>query len=191
MSAFEADLNVFLNSELEPRLPFREHCDLSERMIAVCRDEKTAAQLIRLVGGSRSGAHAIALLGALIEFSNHSDSGLRLLLEYFQVCRLRCFFGVMISLLSRVNYLIQRGQMPSEQQGVLVDLCICALDMCEQLREDQWREGRVSEVLDIVEPIIEHGMLEPTLVSSEGVLLRLLADRARNQVASMSNRAVI
>lgn len=178
-----AQWNRLKETEGQPLLPWSDY-DLTDLMEEACVTEEDAAELIRHFGATRSAAHALALCGALARFADGSGPQPRIsfLFDFFRVCRLRCFYGLMISLLSKVNYLIQRDRQPVKEQEILVDLCLSGLEMCEQMSQDHWYEKRAEVPIELIELIVQHGVLPPNGNEPQHALLVSLLNRSKRML---------
>ena len=180
---YGAKWNRLKETEGQPLLPWSDY-DLTDLMDEACATEADAAELIRHFGATHSAAHALALCGALARFADRSGPQPRIsfLFEFFRVCRFRCLYGLMISLLSKVNYLIQRDRQTVQEQETLVDLCLSGLEMCEQMSQDQWYEGRAEVPIELVELIVQHGVSLPSRNEPRYALLVRLLNRSKKML---------
>ncbi|MDP9113445.1 MAG: hypothetical protein M3O20_07160 [Acidobacteriota bacterium] len=83
------------------------------------------------------------------------------------------------NLISKVSYIIQRDRLAVEQQGTLCQLCISAVEMCEQMPPDEWISGRLDDVLERTSLIAAHGLSPTTRQTPDALLLDKLLYRAR------------
>jgi hypothetical protein len=172
---------ALIESEKAPLFAWRDAYELMLRMEALCTTDEAFRELIQRFGGSWSITYASALCGALVRYADESGHGarLKLLLEFFEVLRFRSHLPTMTTLLSKVNYLIQRDSLRVEEQKTLLELCLAALGMCEQMSPDDWSLGRADDIIEIVDLIAEHGLFPETQAGEQGVLLISLLERAK------------
>jgi hypothetical protein len=168
-------------AERQPLFSWIHAYEIMQLMESVCLDEASAQLLISRFGSTHSVTHASALCGALVGLSGRTDgaTGLRLLLSFFDELRFRCHLPTMTTLLSKVNYLIQRDQIVIASQGSLLELCLSSIDMCEQMSREDWSVGRASDTIEIVELISEYGLTDDVLQTRDGLLLPQLIARAK------------
>ena len=168
-------------SENAPLLPWRDTYPMMLRMSGLCQTDEAAQNLITAFASTRSATFAAALCGALTEYASEPTRGERiaLLLAFFEQLRLKSHFATMDTLISKISYVIQRDRLIVEQQQILCQLCISAVEMCEQMPPDEWISGRLDDVLERTSLIAQHGLSEITRQTPDAVLLDKLLHRAR------------
>jgi hypothetical protein len=176
-----ANWEVLAKTEREPLFSWIHSYEIMELMEPLCADEESAKILISRFGGTLSVTHASALCGALVGLAGRIEcnAGVGLLLLFFDQLRFRCHLPTMTTLLSKVNYLIQAKQAFAEDEALLVQLCLAAVDMCEQMPREDWVAGRAVDTIQVVELIWEDGLKARDPNASDGSLLPQLIARGK------------
>ena len=128
--------------------------------------------------------HASALCCVLVEYAGKSGHGERiaLLLEFFESLRFRCHLQTMDNLVSKVSYLIQRDRLLVKEQETLVQMCLSALQICDQMSSDDWFLGRALDPVERVECVVKYGLTVKTRRSAEGKVLLSLLRRSKQML---------
>jgi hypothetical protein len=103
----------------------------------------------------------------------------------------------MDNLVSKVSYLIQRDRLLVKEQDTLLQMCLSALQICDQMSPDDWFLGRALDPIERVECIVKYGLTAKARRSDDGVMLlsflrrsKEMLQRIRKMRANVAHRNV-